>query len=139
MIEHLHQHIVEELKTNTRTDQIFILTAILLNFVGLGINAGFALAYREDPQSSNIIIFSIVLTLILVVNAIVIIGLSKGKQTRYKLLSGLLLMYQDQKVDKYYDKEILSAYNTRYTLFTLAVVATGIVGIAVPFVMLFSI
>lgn len=136
MIEKIHEHIIDELRTNTKTDIIFILTAILLNFIGLGINAIFASKWASEGGMENIITFSIVVGLILIVNTIVIFGLSKGKQTRNKLLTGLLMMYKDQNVEKYYDKDILSAYNTRYSLFTLAVIATGIVGISIPFVTL---
>jgi len=35
MIQRVHEHIIEELRTNTRTDTIFVLTAILLNLVTL--------------------------------------------------------------------------------------------------------
>jgi len=136
MIEKIHEHILDELTTNTKTDIIFILTAILLNFIGLGINSIFASSFADAGEAVDIIIFSIVIGLMLIVNLIVIFGLNKGKQTRNKLLTGLLMMYEDQKVDKYYNKDNLQAYNTRYTLFTIAVLATGIVGLSVPFVML---
>ena len=39
MIERVHEHLITELQQNTRTDTIFILTAILLNLVTLGINS----------------------------------------------------------------------------------------------------
>ena len=131
MIERLHEHIVDELKTNTRTDIIFILASILLNLVALGINSVVA----GSEETSGIIIFSILVVLIVVVNTVAIIGLLRGKQTRFKLLSGLLKMYKDQNVEGYYDPSILAAYNARYTLFTIAVVATGVVAIAVPLVL----
>ena len=63
-----------------------------------------------------------------------VFGLLKGKQTRLKLTNGLLKMYQDQGVDGYYDPSLLGHYDTRYNLFILAVVFTGLVAIIVPFV-----
>lgn len=42
MIERVHEHIITELQQNTRTDTIFILTAILLNLIALGVNSGVA-------------------------------------------------------------------------------------------------
>ena len=72
--------------------------------------------------------------LVVVVNLVVIFGLLKGKQTRLKLINGLLKMYKDQGVDGYYDESLLSNYNLRYNLFILAVVCTGIIAIVVPFV-----
>ncbi|GAH43587.1 unnamed protein product, partial [marine sediment metagenome] len=38
MLEQIHKHLVSELQQNTRTDTIFIITAILLNLLSLGIN-----------------------------------------------------------------------------------------------------
>lgn len=73
--------------------------------------------------------------LLVLLNLIVIFGLLKGKQTRAKLLNGLIKMYRDEKVDKYYDTSLLSNYNTRYNLFMIVVVLTGLISIVVPFVM----
>jgi hypothetical protein len=71
-----------------------------------------------------------------VVNFVVEIGLLKGKQTRNKLISGLLKMYKDQGVEGYYDPTLLSNYTTRYNLFILTVLVTGIIAIVVPLVLL---
>ena len=129
MLEKLHDHIVEELNTNTKTDIIFIITAIFLNFLALAINSAMA----SSPEYFIIIILFILL--ILVVNTVVITGLSRGKQTRFKLLTGLIQMYKDNDIEKYYDGSILESYNTRYTLFTIAVVSTGILALLVPIVL----
>ena len=129
MLEKLHDHIVEELNTNTKTDQIFIITAIFLNFIALAINSAIA----QMPE--YLFIFILFILLILVVNTVVITGLSKGKQTRFKLLTGLIQIYKDKDIEKYYDGSILDSYNTRYTLFTIAVVSTGIIAILVPIVL----
>jgi hypothetical protein len=53
---------------------------------------------------------------------------------RKKLLSGLLKMYKDQGVEGYYDPSLLSDYRTRYNLFMLTVLFTGLVAIIIPFV-----
>ena len=136
MKEKIHDHLLDELRVNTKTDTIFILTAILLNFTGLGINSIFATSWAEGGGAADIIMFAIVGALIIVVNAIVIFGLSKGKQTRSRLLEGLIAMYEDEKVDKYYSRENVGAYNIRYTLFTIAVLTTGIVGMSIPFILM---
>ena len=132
MIEYVHKHIVAELQQNTRTDIIFIITAILLNLLALGINSGMAGEALDDV--SLFIVMFIIVALVVVVNLIVIFGLLKGKQTRSKLLKGLIRMYKDQNVEGYYDISLLINYNTRYNLFILAVVFTGIIAIAIPFV-----
>ena len=132
MIEHVHNHIVSELQQNARTDTIFIITAILLNLIALGINSGMAESSREDV--SLFIVMFILVVLVIVVNLVVIIGLIKGKQTRVKLINGLLKMYKDQKVEGYYDSSLLLNYNTRYNLFILAVTFIGVIAIAIPFI-----
>ena len=132
MIEQVHKHIISELQQNTRTDTIFIIIAIILNFLALGINSAMADASRDE--SELFIVMFIIVALVIVVNLIVIFGLIKGKQSRHKLISGLLKMYKDQKVEGYYDPSLLVNYNTRYNLFLLAVVFTGAIAIAIPFV-----
>ena len=132
MIEQVHNHIISELQQNARTDTVFILTAIFLNLISLGINS--AIASNSRTQTNLFIIMFILVALVLVVNFIVIFGLLKGKQTRFKLISGLLKMYKDQNVDGYYDSTLLVNYNVRYNLFIFAVVFTGAVAIAIPFI-----
>ncbi len=82
------------------------------------------------------IVFALFVTLVIVVNTVVVLGLRRGRQTRRKLLSGLLRMYADHNVADYYDASILESYDTRYNLFTIAVLFTGMVSIAVPMVLL---
>jgi len=133
MLEHIHKHITAELNQNTKTDTIFILSAILLNLITLGINSGMVEKSRTD--NSQLIVMFLFVVLIVVVNIVVIFGLSKGRETRIKLVSGLLRMYKDQNVDQYYDNSLLGNYNIRYNLFIMVVVFTGIIAIAVPFVL----
>jgi hypothetical protein len=73
--------------------------------------------------------------LIVLVNIVVIIGLIKGRQTRMKLINGLIAMYRDQNVAKYYDESLLHNYNVRYNLFIMVVVCTGIIATIVPFIL----
>ncbi|MBY9000443.1 MAG: hypothetical protein KGD64_05980 [Candidatus Heimdallarchaeota archaeon] len=131
MIERVHEHLLDELKTNTRTDTIFIITAILLNIVTASINAAIA----GDSDLSDTLIFAIFIVLVLVINTVVFFGLARGKQTRQKLLEGLLRLYDDQKVSGYYDSSILGTYNFRYILFTIVVIATGIAALGIPIIL----
>ncbi len=131
MIERVHEHIINELNINTRTDTIFILTAIILNLITLGINSG--LASSSGNGTATIVMFTFV-ALLIVVNFVAEIGLIRGRQMRGKLLNGLLKMYKDQGVDGYYDPSLLSDYKTRYNLFMLSVLFTGLVAIVIPFV-----
>jgi len=131
MIERVHEHIITELQQNTRTDTIFIVTAILLNLVILATNSIMA---AEDQSVTTTTVMFLFVGLLIVVNLVVIFGLLKGKQTRSQLINGLLKMYKDQGVEGYYDASLLSNYNTRYNLFILTVIFIGVIAIVVPFV-----
>lgn len=135
MIEKLHEHIIEELKTNTRTDTVFSLSSILLNFISLAINWSVT-AENEVLEASDVIVFALFVVLVLIVNSIAVVGLLRGRQTRGKLLEGLLKLYKDQEVEGYYDPSILAAYRQRYLLFIVVVASTGFIAIAVPVVMM---
>jgi hypothetical protein len=131
MIERVHEHIISELQQNTRTDTIFVLSAIVLNLIALAANS-IAAASNGDVRAT-IVMFTFV-ALVLIVNFVAEVGLIRGRQMRTKLLNGLLKMYRDQGVEGYYDPSLLSNYNTRYNLFMLAVLFTGVVAIVVPFI-----
>ena len=137
MLKEVHDHITSELTQGSRTDTIFVITAIVFNLIVLGINSGIAGsandAYNRDTLSNDIllIVFTI---LLLLVNGISIIALSVGKKTRQKLLNGMIEMYKDNAVDKYYDLELLGNYNVRYTLFTAVILALGATAIVVPLI-----
>lgn len=131
MIERVHEHIVSELNTNTRTDTVFVITGIILNLLVLGINSAVASGGKGGTQ---IIVMFTLVALVIVVNLVVELGLLRGRQTRTKLLNGLLKMYKDQGVEGYYDPSLLSDYKVRYNLFMLAVLFTGVVAIIIPFV-----
>jgi hypothetical protein len=132
MIEHVHKHITSELQQNTRTDTIFILTSILLNLITLAVNSGLVEKSRTD--NSALTVMFIFVFLIVIVNIVVIIGILKGKQTRARLMNGLMQMYKDKEVDKYYDQALMGNYSVRYNLFIMVVITTGIIAAVVPFV-----
>ena len=131
MIERVHEHIISELGANTRTDTIFVLTAIILNLITLAVNSG--IASGESTGTNTIVMFTFV-ALIIVINFVAEIGLIRGRQMRKKLLGGLLKMYKDQGVEGYYDPSLLSDYRTRYNLFMLTVLFTGVIAIVIPFI-----
>ena len=131
MIERVHEHIIGELGTNARTDTIFVIAAIILNLITLGINSGLASSRGDTTQT--IVMFTFV-ALIIVVNFVAEIGLIRGRQMRKKLLDGLLKMYKDQGVEGYYDPSLMGDYALRYNLFMLTILFTGLVAIVIPFI-----
>ena len=133
MLEKVYDHIIMDIKQNTRTDTIFIIVAIVLNLISLGIGSGMA---NDRGEAATWTMITIILSVV-VVNLVVIFGLLRGKDTRNKLISGLLKMYKDQNVEQYYDASIISNYDTRYLLFILAVVTTGATAIVIPLLLKF--
>jgi hypothetical protein len=133
MLEHVHKHIIAELQQSAKTDIIFILSSIVLNLITLAVNSGMVEKSRTDE--TLLMVMFIFVALVILINIVAIIGLLKGKQTRTKLLNGLITMYKDQQVDKYYDESLLNSYSVRYNLFIMVVVCTGVIAIIVPFVM----
>ena len=128
----IHDHIIAELTQNTKTDIIFVLTAILLNLISLAVNSAFIEQSRKE--SEFLLVMFIFVALIILINGVAIFGLLKGKQTRNLLLTGLIKMYEDEQIGKYYDSTLLKNYNVRYDLFILVVACTGLISIIIPFI-----
>ena len=131
MIEHLHDHMVEELKLNTRTDIIFVIVSIVLNLILLAVNSTIAVGTKEDVLVMIIFVF-----LIVIISFVAEIGLLKGKNTRSKLIKGLMKIYKDNNIDQYFDKDLIRNSEIRYNLFIISILATAIVSIIVPFLAL---
>jgi len=75
MIERVHEHIITELQQNTRTDTIFIITAILLNLVLLAVNSIIS-GMDDGPRTVTMGLFT---GLLVVVNTICNIWIIEGK------------------------------------------------------------
>jgi len=139
MIEKVHQHIVNELQQSSRTDTIFVITAVLFNLIVLAINsavAGDAVSKNPNPSSDFVLIIFIIMSVI--VNFVAITALLAGKDTRKKLLNGLISMYRDNNVDKYYDSSLLKGYSSRYFFFSIVIISLALTSIAVPLVIRLS-
>ena len=133
MLEKVHDHIVGELQQNARTDTIFVITAVAFNFVALAISWSVAgNPYGRQRGQSPDWILGLLFVITLVINVLSIRALSAGKRTRLRLLKGLLEMYRDQGVDRYYDAAVLEDYSKRYSQFIGVVVVVGAMALLVP-------
>ena len=138
MIDKVHQHIMNELQQSSRTDTIFVVTAILFNLIVLAVNSGVASsAVKENAESSADVVLVVFVIMAIVVNSISIVALDAGKGTRKKLLNGLLAMYKDSQVERYYDASLLTSYGKRYILFTAAILCLAVASVLVPLVIRF--
>jgi hypothetical protein len=73
----------------------------------------------------------------LLVNVIATIALNTGRKSRENLVTGLLTMYRDNDVEKYYDPSLVQGYNRRYMLFNGVIISLAITSILVPLIIRF--
>ena len=139
MLNQVHEHIVKELSDSSRTDTIFVLTAILFNLIVLGINSGVSTeAASDDAPVTYDIILAIFIGMTVLLNVVATIALFVGRRTRRTLLDGLIAMYRDNNVDKYYDPALMSNYGTRYVLFAGIIATLASTAIVVPLIIRFT-
>jgi hypothetical protein len=82
-------------------------------------------------------ILSLLVVAALIINFIIAKALLAGRDMRHKLLSGLIRMYQDHGVDKYYDSSLLKSYGMRYRFFLTVVIILAVVTIVTPLLIRF--
>src|SRR4030042_5584537 len=132
MIKEIHEHINNELQQNARTDTVFVLSSVVLNLVILAINWAVASPDPQGHKPYDDIILSLLIAAVLIINFIITKALLAGRDMRLKLLSGLIRMYKDNNVDKYYDTSLLRAYSMRYKFFLTVIIILGIITIVAP-------
>ena len=139
MLGQVHDHIVSELRESSRTDTIFVLTAIVFNLIVLGINFGVATeAANEGDAATYDIILAVFIAMTVALNVLAVAALALGRRTRQMLISGLIDMYRDNDVDRYYDPALMSNYGVRYLLFTGVIAALSATAIVVPLIIRFT-
>ena len=148
MLNQVHDHIVNALGESSRTDTIFVLTAIVFNLIVLGINSSVSLGAVEDrwttieertlSTGTLDLILAVFIVLTVVLNVVAVAALVLGRRTRRTLLGGLVAMYQDNDVDKYYDPSLMSNYGVRYLLFTGVIATLAVTAIVVPLIIRFA-
>ena len=133
MLREIHEHVISELQQGSRTDMVFVVTAVLFNLIALGINWGVASGSKtEGHPPQNDVILAILIVAILLINFFAVRALLAGLNTRKKLLSGLINMYKDNNVDKYYDASLLDVYGIRYKLFVAVLGSLAAISIIIP-------
>jgi hypothetical protein len=138
MIDKIHDHIVSELGHSSRTDTIFVVTAIIFNLVVLGVNSAVSTAAVESDETfvADLVLVVFILMTVLI-NAISVVALNLGRRTRKMLLDGLVAMYQDHDADKYYNLSLISNYGARYVLFSGVIITLTLTAIIVPLIVRF--
>ncbi len=135
MIKELHNHIINEIQQSTRTDTVFVVSAVIFNLVALAIN--WSTATESDP-GSGVWIMIVLTAAILLINLISIRAVTAGNNIRSRLTKGLIDMYKDNSVDKYYDSRLILNYETRSKLYTTVLVILGSIAIIIPVIEKFT-
>ena len=139
MLGQVHDHIVKELGESSRTDTIFVLTAIVFNLIVLGINFGVASEAAADADDATYdIILGVFIAMTVLLNVVAVAALVLGRRTRGILLAGLVAMYRDNDVDKYYEPALMSNYGVRYLLFAGVIATLAVTAIIVPLIIRFT-
>jgi hypothetical protein len=133
MIERVHEHIVAEMQQSAKTDSVFVITAVAFNLIVLGIN--WAVAESATSRNGSVaaeFTFPILVAATVAINIFTVRALRAGKKTRRTLIEGLLAMYRDSGVEKYYDATLVDTYSSRYDLFSYVIMCLAAVAIVVP-------
>ena len=83
MLGQVHEHIVRELGEGSRTDTIFVLTAIVFNLIVLAVNSGLAseaVTRGGSATYDTVLVVFIVMTVLL--NVVALVALILGRRTR---------------------------------------------------------
>ena len=140
MLGQVHDHIVRELSENSRTDTIFVLTAIVFNLIVLAINSGVSTAATEEEGAAVTydLLLAVFIAMTVLLNIVAVTALIMGRRNRHILISGLVSMYRDNEVDKYYDPSLMSNYGVRYLLFAGVIATLAAASIIAPLIIRFT-
>jgi hypothetical protein len=134
MLERLHQHMTEELQRNARVDTIAILTSVGFNLLVLGINSAIAAASGGRSSLTEDLVLMSFFVVTFVVNGLAVMALTLGRSNSAKLLDGLMMMYQGNGVDKYFDPALMTGMRRRYSVFIAISLALAATAILIPLI-----
>ena len=138
MLDRLHHHLTEELQRNARIDTIAIITAIAFNLVVLGINSAVAAAgYGSDLRLPGDLVLVAFFFVTFLVNGLAVLALITSKLNSTKIMEGLLEMYRDNEVDKYFNPALLTGLKARYWLFIGIAVTLASASVFIPLIIRF--
>ena len=95
-------------------------------------------AATEGSGAAYDIILAVFIVMTVLLNLVAVFALIVGRRTRRTLLDGLVAMYRDNQVDRYYDPSLMSNYGVRYVLFAGVIATLGITAIVVPLIIRFT-
>jgi len=150
MKESMHSQISAELEQTTKTDKTTVIVAIIINLILLLANSLIAAGVISEEfqfegqmtftttefNTTVFLIFIILLGATVAFNYFVIRALSKGIERRARLTEGLVKMYQEEGMEKYYDESLILGYKARYALYRNIVIVMALMAVLIPLVSL---
>ena len=110
----------------------------------LAVNSGLATAGVEERAGAQRdvelaaatydMLLAVFIGMTALVNGVAVTALVMGRRNRRMLLVGLVSMYRDNEVDRYYDPSLVSNYGVRYLLFGSVIVSLAITATVVPLI-----
>jgi hypothetical protein len=146
MKERIFEQISLELRQATRTDTRTTIVCAVVTLVLFTISMIFAQGTTDTISgllggvrgtainTAPIIIMCVSLMATITIVVFSVRTLLENKKQRAALNEGLMKLYKDSGVDKYYDVAIFKGYGTRYNLFAIIIIAVGAVGVIAPLV-----
>lgn len=129
----VHHQIIAELQHGGKIDSIVCVTAVCFNLIILAVNSAVCGSVNANKNVYNLFIPVFFLVITFSINAAIFDALRSSSDTKKKLLQGLVRMYQDTGVDKYYDSSVIKNYERRYKMFESIIMSFGFMAVGVPF------
>ena len=120
-----------------------MLTAIVFDLIVLAVNSGISTAAiaeqtaaAHDPISTATydVLLGVFIFMTVLLNIVALAALVLGRRNRRVLIGGLVAMYRDNDVDRYYDPSLMSNYGVRYLLFAGVIATLGLTATVVPLI-----
>lgn len=113
LLRELHANLWVSLRHVFNTDRILLAVLYGLNFAGFVMLASVS---HSRPEATTVTIASLVL-----LNCLVALSLNNSKKEALSLTRTLIVIYEDNGLQKYFDPSKLQYYRRRYTLWLILV------------------
>ncbi len=130
MIEKVHDYLVYELDRSSKSDTVFVISAVLFNILVMFIN--WAQASSIAAGRGSIAIFGIFLVGVLFVSGAALIALVNSKRICIRCHEALEKIYENEGVSDYFPKNMAILGNKRFVLSFIVVAGTGLIATLVP-------
>lgn len=130
MIEKIHDHLVSQLDRSSKSDTVFVISAVLFNILVMFVN--WVQASSIASGRGSMAIFGIFLVGALVVSGAALIALVNSKQICIRCHEALEKIYEKEGVSDYFPKDMANLGNKHFVLSFIVVAGTGLIAALVP-------